>query len=54
MNPKRAELIKGRAILLVDDVITSGATLAACAETCLKSQASEVCVATLARVAKDD
>ena len=54
INPKRAQLIKGRSVLLVDDVMTSGATLAACADACLGSQASEVCVVTLARVAKDD
>ena len=54
VNPKRIDVMKGRSILLVDDVMTSGATLAACSEACLSSQASEVCVVTLARVAKDD
>ena len=54
LHSKRAHLMKGRSVLLVDDVMTSGATLAACAEACHKSQASEVCVVTLARVAKDD
>jgi ComF family protein len=54
VHPKRAHLIEGRSILLVDDVMTSGATLAACAEACLSSRASDVCVVTLARVAKDD
>lgn len=54
VHPKRATLIEGRSILLVDDVMTSGATLAACTEACLKSRARDVCVVTLARVAKDD
>ncbi|MGH1576073.1 ComF family protein [Planktotalea sp.] len=53
-NPKRKQRIEGRSVLLVDDVMTSGATLAACTEACINAQASEVCVVTLARVAKDD
>lgn len=54
VHPKRAPLIQDRAVLLVDDVMTSGATLAACADACFASRASEVCIVTLARVAKDD
>ena len=54
VHPKRVALLEGRSVLLVDDVMTSGATLAACADACLGSRASEVCVVTLARVAKDD
>ncbi|MEP5154811.1 ComF family protein [Planktotalea sp.] len=54
VHHKRAHLIEGRPVLLVDDVMTSGATLAACTEACLRSRASDVCVVTLARVAKDD
>jgi len=51
---KREALLEGRSVLLVDDVMIFGATLAACTEACLKSRAREVCVVALARVAKDD
>ena len=49
----RADLVAERPVLLVDDVMTSGATLAAAAEACLAAGATEVCVSVLARVAKD-
>ncbi|MFT4089394.1 MAG: ComF family protein [Asticcacaulis sp.] len=41
--------LRGRHILLVDDVFTSGATLTACAETLLKSGARQVDCLVLAR-----
>ena len=46
--------IKGKNILLVDDVFTSGATLNECARTLKKYGATQVCVLTLARVTRDD
>jgi ComF family protein len=53
VNPKRASFVTGAKVLLVDDVLTSGATLRAATEACLTANAKEVSVVTLARVAKD-
>ncbi|MDY6859356.1 MAG: double zinc ribbon domain-containing protein [Pseudomonadota bacterium] len=53
VHPGRGALIKARHVLLVDDVMTSGATLAAGAEACLAAGARGVSVLVLARVAKD-
>lgn len=47
---KRKELLQGRRVLLVDDVMTTGATAAACATVVKKAGASHVSVITLARV----
>ncbi|MEM7470677.1 MAG: ComF family protein [Pseudomonadota bacterium] len=52
-NPKQAARLSGKPVLLVDDVMTSGATLAACADACLRAGADHVDVLVLARVAKD-
>lgn len=51
VHPSRISLLKGRDILLVDDVMTSGATLAACSEACFDAGAATVNVVVLARVA---
>ena len=53
VHPKRAPRIEGRHILLIDDVMTSGATFAAAAEACIASGATGVSILALARVAKD-
>ena len=52
-HPRRAHLMAGRPVLLVDDVMTSGATLQAAALACLAVGAGPICIVTLARVAKD-
>ncbi|MHC9235570.1 ComF family protein [Pseudooceanicola sp. 502str34] len=52
-NPRRAAQIAGRVILLVDDVMTSGATLSAATQACRDAGAAGVIVGVLARVAKD-
>ena len=54
INPRRAARIEGKAVLLVDDVMTSGATLAAAAEALLAAGSGPVSVAVLARAVKDD
>jgi ComF family protein len=54
LHPRRAAKVEGRHVLLVDDVMTSGATLAAGAEACVAAGAIGVSVLVMARVAKDD
>lgn len=53
VNRRQRERIKGRAVLIVDDVMTSGATFAEATRACLQAGALSVSVLALARVAKD-
>ena len=53
VHPRRRHKVVGRDILLLDDVMTSGATLSAAAQACISAGAKDVCILTLARVAKD-
>jgi ComF family protein len=45
----RPEAVRGRSVLIVDDVMTTGATVTACAEALARSGARQVDVLTLAR-----
>jgi predicted amidophosphoribosyltransferase len=53
VHPKRAHILAGKSVLLVDDVMTSGATLAAATEAVRAGGAENVSIAVLARVVKD-
>ena len=50
---KNADKIKGKKILLIDDVMTTGATVNECTKVLLKAGANQVDILTFARVIKD-
>lgn len=51
-NPARVFALEGRDICLIDDVLTSGATLSVATQACYAAGAAQVSVLVLARVAK--
>jgi ComF family protein len=53
VEPGRAAALAGRPVLLVDDVMTSGATLTGCTEALRAAGAADVSTVVLARVARD-
>ena len=52
-NPRRRAHVAGRSVLLVDDVMTSGATLAAATEALRAAGATKVSIVALARAVKE-
>ena len=50
LNPRRATMLSGQDVILVDDVLTSGATSDACTRVLLKGGARSVSIACFARV----
>jgi ComF family protein len=52
LHPRWADTVKGKAVLLVDDVLTTGATVEACTLALQRAGARHVDVLTLARVVR--
>ena len=52
VNPRWTALVAGKSVLLIDDVLTTGATVEACARVLQRSGARHVDVLTLARVVR--
>jgi ComF family protein len=53
LHPWHRRRVEGRRVVLVDDVLTTGATVAACARVLRRAGASQIDILTLARVVRD-
>lgn len=53
VRPRRAGLVQGKRVLLVDDVLTTGATLSACTRALKRAGARHVDILVLARVVRE-
>lgn len=54
VHPRHATAVKGKNVMIVDDVFTSGATLNECARVLKRAGAAKVFVLTLARVTREE
>ena len=54
LNPARAKALYNKPVLIIDDVMTSEATLTAAAQACRAGQPQKISVAILARTPKND
>jgi predicted amidophosphoribosyltransferase len=53
LRPSRAGHVEGKRVLLIDDVLTTGATLSACTRALKRAGARHVDVLVLARVVRE-